>query len=303
MFFKKKLNLLQKNILPQIIKPLIISGIAIFIAFLGYVIFAQRILFIYDPYTMRISNSDTSQIKRAGLRHQLFIKPIEATHENFYEIYENLSDKEKEKKLVITAYLYSMFKDNKDYRNFLDNSRLYIYGPFFDYEQSEYPINVSISVSNKRKVKRFFKKFEKLVFFIPESIYEKADTIEPESTLIAELIENFHSQDDNNVKKLPLGEEMGKNPELFEKGAINVICIRSLSPGARSLITESGGQVLFFDYFNSRNLRQSFHISTETAFSASLRYDYEKTLDKIFKNMRKNSEKKISYIATFSLSQ
>ena len=300
--FLKKINLLQKKILPKIIIPLIIAGIALVIAFLGYVIFAQRILFIYDPYTMRVSNSDTAQIRKAGLRHHLFINPIEATHENFHEIYENLSDEEKEKKLVITAYLYSMLKDNEEYRNFFNNSILYIYGPFFDYEQSENPINVSISVSNSTRLKRFLQRFEELVFFIPESIYEEADTIEPESTLISILIGNFHSYGDN-IQKFSLDEGMGRNSELFEQGTINVICIRELSPGARSLITESGGKVLFFDYFNSRNLRQSFYINTETAFSASLMYDYKKTLDKIFKNMRKNSEKRISYMAAFSLSQ
>ncbi|MCL2792545.1 MAG: hypothetical protein FWD87_05570 [Spirochaetaceae bacterium] len=303
MFFEEKIELLQKNIkvsLSQIIVPVIIPVIAIFIAVLSFVIFSQRVLFIYDPYTIKISNLDISQIKRAGIKHQLFIKPIEAQYGNFPEIFENLSDRDKRRKIVITAYLYSMLKSNEEYNNFFNNSILYIYGPLFDYEQSENPITVFKSISNEERLRHFLNRFKELVFFMPESIYERVGSVEPESTLISLLTEKFYSQSAGSVNKLPFAGGMGRNSEHFKDGSINILCIRRLSPGARSLITESDGKVIFFDYVNSRNLRQSFYVNTETTSSASLSYDYKKTLHKMFKIMGKSTEKGISYVSVFS---
>ena len=307
MFFEKKLKLIQEKIKlfpQQLILPIVIPLIAIFTIFLTFVIFAQRILFIYDPYTIRISNYNISQIKKTGIRHNLFVKFVAANYEDFPEIYKNISEKQKRKNIVITSYLYSMFKDDKEYEDFFNNSRLHIYGPLFDYLQSDEPddpIAVSVSISNKEKIKNFLKECEELVFFIPESIYGKADFIEPEKTLISLLTENFYSlKNDGNVIKSSLSEKMGKDSVSFNNNSIIVLCFRKISPGARSLITESGGKVVFFDYINGFNLKKSLYINKDAAFSLSLSYDYKYTLDKIFKNIGENPEKRINYMAVFS---
>ena len=314
MFFEEKLKLLHEKIklfisriiLPVVIPvaiPVIIPIIAIFLVFFSFTVFSQRILFIYDPYTIKISDYTIPQIKRSGIRHRLFIEPIETTYEKFSEIYGKMSDKEKEKKLVISAYLYSRLKDKEEYKTFFNDKKVYIYGPLFDYEKNAGQIALSAAVSNKTKLNYFLKECSNLVFLIPESIYEKADIIEPEKTLISFLEESLYSQKkDTNAatKKLPLSEKMEKNTHLFESNSIIVLCLRKISPGARSFITESGGKVVFFDYINSRNLKNSLYINKETSFSASLSYDYKDTLDKIFKIMGENSEKGVNYMAVFS---
>jgi hypothetical protein len=305
MFLNKIIKLLQKLFFTHITLPVIISLIAIFTIFFSFVIFAQRILFIYDPYTIEISNCNVSQIKKSGLRHLLFIKTLEANYENFPEIYKNISDKEKEKSIVISTYLYSMFKDNEEYKAFFNNSKLHLYGPLFDYEQAADTINVFTSISNKTELKYFLEDFEKLIFYIPESIYEKKDFIEPENTLISLLTDIFYSakasgKNNGNVLIQPLDEKMGKNAVSPENNSIAVLCLRKISPGARSLITESDGKFIFFDYINSRNLRNTLYVKKETVFSSSISYDYKKSLDKIFKIIGEKSEKRIDYIAVFS---
>ncbi|MCL2705181.1 MAG: hypothetical protein FWE72_03125 [Spirochaetaceae bacterium] len=305
MFFIQKLKLLhEKIVLPQIFLPVIITVIAILTIIFTFIIFAQRVIFIYDPYTIKISGYNISQIKRTGIRNHVFVKPIETKFEDFHKIYENLSEKEKEKKIIISAYLYSMLKDNEEYKLFFNNSNIYIYGPLFDYEQNDDPISVSTSISNKTKISYFFRESRNLVFFIPEPIYRKANTIEPESTLISLLTENFDSLENNgNVVKMPLSDNVEKSTLVFENDAIIVLCLRKISTGIKSLITESEGKVIFFDYINNYNLRNSFNFSKEASFSASLSYDYKDTLDKIFKIMGENSEKGINYVAVFSFFQ
>ncbi|MCL2481550.1 MAG: hypothetical protein FWF38_07550, partial [Spirochaetaceae bacterium] len=272
MLFTKKLKLLHEKIfLTQIFLPFLITAIAIFTIILTFLIFTQRILFIYDPYTIKISNYNISQIKRAGIRNNLFIKPIKAKYEDFHEIFEKLSEREKGKKLIISAYLYSMLKDIEEYKNFFNNSQIYIYGPLFDYEQNSDPITVSTSISNKTKLKYFLKECNNLIFFLPDPIYEKRDFIEPENTLISLLTENFYSLKENgNVIKLPLSQNMEKNSVIFESSSIIVLCLRKISHGNRSLITESGGKVVFFDYINSRNLKNTLYLYKDDSFSTSL---------------------------------
>jgi len=307
MFFIRKLKLIQENIkllFPQVFLPVIISIAAILVVILSFAIFAQRILFIYDPYTIKISGYNVSQIKKAGIRNHLFIKPIETRYEDFHKIYENLSEKEKQKKIIMSAYLYSMLKDNEEYKLFFNNSKIHIYGPFFDYKQNSGSLFVSTSISNQTELKYFLKECNDLIFFISEPIYEKPELPEPENTFISLLTENFYSLKNNgDVIKLPFSEKNEKNKALFESNSVIVFCFRKVTPVLRNLIKESGGKAIFFDYINSYNLKESLYSDKDIYFFSSLSYDYKDTLDKIFKNMGENSEKGINYIAIFAFFQ
>jgi len=300
MLSRKELKQFSKNIkshLPHIILPVLISLSAIFAVILSFFIFSQRIFFFYDPHTLKISNYSISQIKRAGLKYQLFIKPIETNYEDFPEIFNNLSDKEKRKKIIITSYLYSMLREKEE---FFDNCTLLLYGPLFDYERDIDSIDVQISISNKTNLGIFLRESEKLVFFVPESILFKAVKAEPETTLISMLSDVFYSLKKDGTTTLLSFGNIGKNPLFFEENSINVLCLRKITQEYRSLITESGGKVLFFDHINSRNLKNSLYVNKDSGFSASLSYDYKYSLDKIFKNILEKTEKKVNYVAVFS---
>jgi len=295
------LKLIQK-IKKLIIPPVVIPIIAIFMAFLCYVIFSPRVLFIYDPFTLRISNLTIPEIKRIGLRHHLFVRPIAATYDDFPFVFFNLSDRDKSRGIIITAHLYSMLKNNEKYADFFNNSRIFIYGPLFDYEQSTNAINVSVSISDKPRLKYFLKELEKLIFFIPESIYGRANFVEPENTLISLLIESFYSARNNGtVEKLPLAENFRRDSIFFEDNSLTVLCIRRITPSVRNLVTEADGKILFFDYVNSRNLAGSIYVNESGGVSMSLSYDYRQSLHKIFKVMTQTAEKKIGYKAVFTL--
>ncbi len=307
MLFEKLFKLIEKKKYTiEFLTPVLIPVIALAVAILSFNIFASQAIFIYDPYTFRISDISVSQIKKIGARRHISVKPIVSDYKNFPEIYNNLSDKEKRKKIIISSYLYSMFYNNEEYKNLLNNSGIYLYGPLFDYENKIDKSNISIDILNKEKLEYFLKKCEEIAFFIPESVYGKSDSAEPEHTLISLLTENFYSlKNSRNIIKLPFSENMGKSSAQLNiqenSNSLTILCLRKISAGNRNLIKDFKGKILFFDYINSNNLQNSIYKKNDFTNSASLSYDYKHTLDKIFQNISEKSEKEINYNAVFSL--
>ncbi|MDX9800926.1 MAG: hypothetical protein RBT69_06290 [Spirochaetia bacterium] len=262
--------------------PYWILFIAVITVFTSYYLSAEKAVFIYDPYTIETSGMGLKEIRKKGLRERVDFTFIEASDADF-----SLQD-DGRKRIVLTSYLYSIIINESSYPSFFNDRQVYLFGPLFDYNTNNTSsVNVSLEFSNKEGIDDIWEGIETVFFLIPPDIFGKEDTVEPENQLISLLKISFlASEPEGKTYSLLLNEENRAKstlPEGSEKDAsiLSVLCIRSFNNDSRNMIESYSGNMVFFDFINTKNLFSSINPAKKRAAPQMLSYDYELSLQRI----------------------
>ncbi len=289
----------------QVFKPdnlplltIILSLLAVAVSFYAS---AERVFFIYDPYTIEMSALSVSDMEKAALREEKILESFEAFPETAWGIAEKILSGRPESVVIVTSWLYTAGGFGPAVAGAERSGTLFLFGPLFDYSR-DYP---GLAVSEEFLFPQDFAAgagakaggaegsadagaadagggnsglpagMKSIVFYLPEAVYQREKMPEPEKGMIDALSEKFLEKNPSaSIILRETGESGSFQPE---KRELSVFCRRTMDVSLLRSITGHEKNTVFFDFinFSKKIATPSGRAPTETILTPPLFFSYE----------------------------